>query len=149
MLKAFKEFAVKGNALDMAVGVILGASFGTIVKSLVDDLIMPPIGLVLGGVDFSNLFVTLRDGAAPGPYASLAAAKQAGAVTLNAGVFANTVVSFVIVAFAVFLLVRGVNTLRERLEGPAAPKQQDCPFCFSKIDARATRCPHCTAEIGG
>lgn len=147
MLKAFKEFAMKGNALDMAVGVILGASFGTIVKSLVDDVIMPPIGLLLGGVDFSDIFVTLRSGAVPGPYPSLAAAKQAGAVTLNAGVFINTVISFLIVAFAVFLLVRGVGTLRSRLEAPAAAKQKDCPHCFGKVDVRATRCQHCTSEL--
>lgn len=147
MLKAFREFAMRGNALDMAVGVILGASFGGIVKSLVDDIIMPPVGLLLGGVDFSDIFVTLRAGNLPGPYPTLAAAKQAGAVTLNTGVFINTVISFIIIALAVFLLVRGINTLRTRMEGPPAAKHKDCPHCFGKVDVRARRCPHCTSPL--
>jgi large conductance mechanosensitive channel len=123
MLKEFKEFAMRGNVLDMAVGIIIGAAFGTIVNSLVNDMIMPPVGLALGGVDFTNLFVVLRDGTkTAGPYASLADAKAAGAVTLNYGVFANSIVSFMIVAFAIFMLVKGANSLKQRqAEAPAAP----------------------------
>ena len=121
MLKEFKEFAVKGNMLDMAVGIIIGAAFGTIIQSLVNDVIMPPIGLALGGVDFSDLFLTLRQGAVPGPYLTLADATAAGAVTLNYGVFANAIVSFLIVAFSVFLVVRSFNRLKRKEEGiPAA-----------------------------
>ncbi|MGE0160595.1 MAG: large conductance mechanosensitive channel protein MscL [Gemmatimonadales bacterium] len=114
MLKEFREFAVKGNVLDMAVGIIIGAAFGTVVQSLVNDVLMPPIGIMLGGVDFSDLFVTLRQGGVPGPYATLAAAREAGAVTINYGVFANSVISFLIVAFAVFLLVRSFNKLKRQ-----------------------------------
>jgi large conductance mechanosensitive channel len=122
MLKEFKEFAVKGNMLDMAVGIIIGAAFGTVVQSLVKDVIMPPIGLLLGGVDFTNLFLTVREGAAAGPYSTLAAAQEAGAVTINYGVFANAIISLLIVAFAVFLLVKGFNKLkREQEAAPAAP----------------------------
>jgi large conductance mechanosensitive channel len=123
MLKEFKEFAMRGNVLDMAVGIIIGAAFGTIVTSLVNDLIMPPVGLALGGVDFTNLFVVLRDGTkAAGPYASLADAKAAGAVTLNYGVFANSIVSFLIVAFAIFMVVKGANSLKQKqAEAPATP----------------------------
>jgi large conductance mechanosensitive channel len=122
MLKEFKAFALKGNVLDMAVGIIIGAAFGTVVQSLVNDVLMPPIGIPLGGVDFSNLFLTLREGASPGPYASLAAAKEAGAVTINLGVFANAVISFVIVAFAVFMLVKSFNKLKTaEATAPAAP----------------------------
>jgi large conductance mechanosensitive channel len=123
MLKEFKEFAMRGNVIDMAVGIIIGAAFGTIVNSLVNDVIMPPIGLALGGVDFTNLFVTLRDGAkAAGPYASLADAKAAGAVTLNYGVFANSIVSFLIVAFAIFVIVKGANSLKQQqAEATPAP----------------------------
>ncbi len=151
MLKEFKEFAVRGNVVDMAVGIIIGASFGGIVKSLVDDIIMPPIGLVLGNVDFTNLYVVLKQGAAAAPYASLAEAKKAGAVTLNYGVFINSMVSFLIVAFAVFLLVRTINRLRQEVEQPAsaeeAPKTKECPRCLSQIPAGATRCPHCTSDL--
>lgn len=123
MLKEFKEFAMRGNVLDMAVGIIIGAAFGTIVNSLVNDVIMPPVGLALGGVDFTNMFATLREGAkAAGPYASLAAAKDAGAVTLNYGVFVNSIVSFLIVAFAIFMIVKGANSLKQKqVEAPAAP----------------------------
>ncbi len=125
MLKEFKEFAVKGNVLDMAVGIIIGAAFGTVVKSLVTDVIMPPIGLLLGGVDFSNLFITVRQGTAAGPYETLAAAQEAGAVTINYGVFANEIVSFLIVAFAVFMLVRSFNKLKREEEAapPPAPPE--------------------------
>jgi large conductance mechanosensitive channel len=147
MLKEFKEFAMRGNVVDMAVGIVIGAAFGTIVKSFVDDVLMPPIGLALGNVDFSNLFVTLKDGAkAAGPYASLAAAKAAGAVTLNLGVFLNTVISFLIVAFAVFLVVKGVNTMK-REAPPPPPDTRECPFCLSTIPVKAQRCPHCTSQL--
>jgi large conductance mechanosensitive channel protein len=149
MFKEFREFAVKGNVVDMAVGIIIGAAFGAIVKSLVDDVVMPPVGLVLGNVDFSNLYLLLKDGAVAGPYASLAEAKKAGAVTLNYGLFANAVVSFLIVAFAVFLLVRGINRLRREQESaPAAePATKECPYCCSAVPLKATRCPHCTSEL--
>ncbi len=149
MFREFKEFAVKVNVVDMAVGIIIGAAFGAIVKSLVDDVIMPPIGLVLGNVDFSNLYLLLRDGAVAGPYASLAEAKKAGAVTLNYGLFINAVVSFTIVAFAVFLLVRAINRLKRQVEAPAAaePATKECPYCCSAVPVKATRCPHCTSEL--
>ncbi len=126
MLKEFKEFAMRGNVLDMAVGIIIGAAFGTIVTSLVADLIMPPIGLILGGVDFTNLFVVLREGTKPGPYLALTDAKAAGAVTLNYGAFVNTIVSFVIVAFAIFMMVKGMNSLkRAEPTAPPAPPTKD------------------------
>ncbi len=149
MWKDFKEFAVKGNAMDMAVGIIIGAAFGTIVKSLVSDVIMPPIGLLLGNVDFSNLFVVLKAGAEAGPYASLSDAQATGAVTVNYGVFMNTIISFVIVAFSVFLLVRSMNRLRRQQEAPKpAPTTKECPYCFSTIPLKATRCPSCTSTLG-
>jgi len=148
MFKEFKEFALKGNVVDMAVGIIIGAAFGTIVNSLVADIIMPPIGLILGKVDFSSLFIVLKEGKVIGPYESLATAKAAGAVTVNYGAFINTIVSFLIVAFAVFLLIRNINRLREEKEAPpAAPTTKECPFCFSVIPLKATRCAHCTSEI--
>lgn len=150
MLKEFREFAMRGNVVDMAVGIIIGAAFGAIVKSLVDDVIMPPIGLMLGNVDFSNLFVVLRQGTKEaGPYATVAAAHNAGAVTLNYGLFINTLISFVIIAFAVFMLVRAMNRLKDRLEpaAPRAPEIKDCPYCFSSIPLKATRCPHCTSAL--
>jgi len=149
MLKEFKEFAMRGNVVDMAVGIIIGAAFGTIVKSLVSDIIMPPIGLLLGNVDFTNLFAVLREGTAAGPYASLADAQKAGAVTINYGVFANTIISFVIVAFAVFLLIRSINRLKRKEEAtPEEPTTKDCPYCVSPIPIKATRCPNCTSELG-
>jgi large conductance mechanosensitive channel len=150
MLKDFKEFAMRGNVVDMAVGIVIGAAFGAIVKSFVDDVLMPPIGLLLGNVDFSNLFLTLKEGGkAAGPYASLAAAKAAGAVTLNLGVFINTVISFLIIAFAVFLVIKGINRLqREKEAPPAVPTTRECPFCLSTIPLNASRCPHCTSELG-
>ena len=150
MFKEFKEFAMKGNVLDMAIGIIIGAAFGTIVKSLVADVIMPPVGLLLGNVDFTNLFVVLKEGAkAVGPYASLADAQAAGAVTLNYGSFINTIVSFLIVAFSVFMLVKSVNKFQRKKEEipPAAPTTKSCPFCYSVISIQATRCPSCTSEI--
>lgn len=148
VMAEFKKFAMRGNVVDMAVGIIIGGAFGTIVKSLVDDVIMPPIGLLLGGVDFSDLFITLKEGATAGPYATVEAAKEAGAVTLNAGLFINSVISFTIVAFAVFLLIKGMNSLQKKEEeAPAEPTEKDCPHCFTKIPIKATRCPHCTSEI--
>jgi len=152
MLKEFKEFIMRGNVVDMAVGIVIGASFGGIVKSLVDDVLMPPIGLLLGRVDFSNLYLILREGATPGPYAALAEAKKAGAVTLNLGLFVNTVISFLIVALAVFLVVRAMNRLKAlqaAREPEAAPSTRDCPFCASTISIRAVRCPQCTSELAG
>src|ERR1700752_4839521 len=139
MIKEFRDFAARGNVIDLAVGVIIGAAFGKVVTSIVTDLIMPPIGMALGRVDFSNLFVALNRGT----YASLAEAKTAGAPTLNYGVFLNTCLEFVIVAFAVFLLVKQVN----RLKGPVAVDTRDCPFCLTKMPLKATRCPACTSEV--
>lgn len=148
MIKEFKEFAMRGNVLDMAVGIIIGGAFGTIVKSLVDDVLMPPIGLLLGGVDFSNFFLVLKQGAkAAAPYAALADAKAAGAVTVNYGLFLNAVISFLIVAFAVFMLIRSVNMLRRKEEAPAEPTTKVCPFCMSTIAIRASRCSYCTSEV--
>jgi large conductance mechanosensitive channel len=132
----------------MAVGIIIGAAFGTIVKSVVDDVIMPPIGLLLGNVDFSDLFLTLKQGAAAGPYATLELAKKAGAVTLNYGAFFNTVVSFLIVAFSVFLLVKGMNKLKKQQEvPPAALTTKECPHCLSTIPIKASKCAHCTSSL--
>jgi len=146
MFKEFKEFAMRGSVVDMAVGIIIGAAFGAVVKSLVADIIMPPIGLLLGNVDFTNLFLTLKAGKVAGPYASLAAAQAAGAVTLNIGMFINTIVSFIIVTYAVFLLIRGINRLQRPPEVP--PTTKECPHCASEIPLKATRCPHCTSELG-
>ncbi len=149
MFKEFKEFAMRGNVVDMAVGIIIGGAFGTIVKSLVSDVLMPPIGLLLGGVDFTNLFAVLKGGATtPGPYAALADAQAAGAVTVNYGVFFNAVISFLIVAFAVFLLIKGINAAKRKEEPPAEPTTKDCPYCLSAIPIKATRCGHCTSELG-
>ena len=148
LVEEFKKFAMRGNVVDMAVGIIIGGAFGTIVKSLVNDVVMPPIGLLLGGVDFSDIFITLKEGAIAGPYATVTAAKEAGAVTLNAGLFINSVISFLIVAFAVFLLIKGMNRLQKKSEeAPAEPTDKDCPFCCTSIPIKATRCPHCTSEV--
>ena len=151
MLDEFKKFAMRGNVVDMAVGIIIGGAFGTIVKSLVADVIMPPVGLLLGGVDFSNLFITLKEGANAGPYATLAIAQEAGAVTISYGIFINAVISFLIVAFAVFLLIRGINNMQaaEEEEPAAEPTEKDCPYCATSIAIKATRCPNCTSELGG
>jgi large conductance mechanosensitive channel len=142
MLKEFKEFAVKGNVLDMAVGIILGVAFGKIVTSFVEDIIMPPIGLLLGRVDFTNLFFSLTGR----HFESLAAAKASGAPTINYGLFLNSIFNFLIVAFAIFLLVRQVNRFRRQQESPA-PATRECPHCLSAIPLRATRCPFCTADL--
>jgi large conductance mechanosensitive channel len=148
MWKEFKEFAIKGNAVDMAVGIVIGAAFGKIVDSLVKDIMMPPLGMLLGKVDFSNLFLVLADGKTPGPYPTLMLAQQAGAVTLNVGLFINIVISFLIVAFAVFVVVRSINRLRASKEAPApAVTTKDCPYCYSPIPLPATRCPHCTSVL--
>lgn len=145
MLKEFKEFAMRGNVLDMAVGIIIGAAFGRIVTSLVNDVIMPPIGVLLGGVDFTEIYINLSGSS----YESLAAAKEAGAATINFGVFINTVLNFLIVAFAIFLLIRNVNRLKRKEEAaPApAPTTRDCPHCLSSIPIKATRCAHCTSQL--
>lgn len=143
MWKEFKEFALRGNVIDLAVGIIIGAAFGRIVTSLVNDILMPPIGLLLGRVDFSNLFISLG-----GRYASLAEAQAAGAPTINYGIFINTVLEFIIVALAVFILVRQVNRLSRRPEAaPAEPTTRECPYCLSTIPLKATRCPHCTSQL--
>jgi large conductance mechanosensitive channel len=141
MLKEFKEFAMRGNVLDMAVGIIIGAAFGKIITSLVTDILMPPLGLLLGKVDFSNLFLNISGKS----YDSLAAAKAAGAATINYGIFLNSIIDFLIVAFAIFLLVRQVN--RWNQPAPAAPTTKDCPYCAMKIPISASRCPHCTSQI--
>jgi large conductance mechanosensitive channel len=148
MFKEFKEFAMRGNVVDMAVGIIIGASFGTIVKSLVDDVLMPVIGLLMGNVDFANFFLVLKAGKVAGPYATLAEAKAATAVTMNYGLFINSIVTFLIVAFAVFLLIKQINALqKQEAAPPAAPTTKECPFCLSAVPLKATRCPHCTSEL--
>ena len=150
MFKEFKEFAMRGNVVDMAVGIIIGAAFGAIVSSLVSDVLMPPLGLLLGDVDFSNLFMVLKEGANPAPYASLTEARAAAAVTINYGVFLNHVISFLIVAFAVFMLVRGVNKLkRQEPIKTTEPATKTCPYCMSTISIKATRCAFCTSELKG
>ncbi|HIE57036.1 MAG TPA: large-conductance mechanosensitive channel protein MscL [Anaerolineales bacterium] len=148
MLKEFKEFIMRGNVIDMAVGIIIGAAFGAIIKSLVGDILMPVFGLLLGGADFTNLFIVLREGSSPAPYGTLAAAQEAGAVTMNYGLFFNAIVSFLLVAFAIFLLIRTINRMRKEEEAPSAePTTKECPYCFTEIPLQATRCPHCTSEI--
>ena len=148
MLKEFREFAMRGNVVDMAVGIVIGAAFGAIIKSLVADVIMPPIGLLLGNVDFANLFIVLKQGATAGTFATVAEAQKAGAVTLNYGVFINTIISFIIVAFAIFLLVKSMNKMRrEEVAAPEEPTTKECPYCFSTIPISATRCPFCTSEL--
>ena len=144
MLKEFREFALKGNAVDLAIGVIIGAAFGAVVTSLVNDIMMPPIGKLLGGVDFTNFFLVLSGGV----YPSLKAAKDAGAATLNYGIFLNTLINFVIVAFALFLVVRTMNRLKRTQPAPAAAStEKPCPYCAMNIPLKATRCPHCTSNV--
>ena len=153
MLKEFRQFIMRGNVVDMAVGIIIGVAFGAIVTSLVSDVIMPPIGLLLGDVDFTNLFTVLKSGSPVGPYASLADAKTAGAVTINYGVFLITVISFIIIAFAVFMIVRYVNRLRYQMDrqkeeaAQAEPTTKECPYCLSSIPLKASRCPQCTSQL--
>ena len=152
MLKDFKAFITRGNVVDMAVGIIIGVAFGAIVSSAVSDVIMPPIGLALGNIDFSDLMIVLKEGATPGPYASLAAAKAAGAVTVNYGQFINTIINFLIIAAVVFfLIVRPLAKLQEKQKATApvaAPTTKECPFCYSAIPIKATRCPSCTSQLG-
>ena len=144
MWKEFKEFALKGNAVDLAIGVIIGAAFGAIVTSLVSDIMMPPIGEALGGVDFSNLFLVVGDGT----YPSLAEAQKAGAATINYGVFLNKLINFLIVAFVLFMVVRGMNRMKREAPAPApAPTEKECPQCATSIPIKAKRCPHCTSNI--
>src|SRR5579872_4710331 len=146
MLKEFRDFAMRGNVVDLAVGLIIGAAFGKIVTSLVNDILMPPLGLVLGHVDFSNLFINLSGQ----HYATLAEAKQAGAATLNYGLFINTIIDFVIVAFAIFILIKQINRLQQLHKteaAPAAPATKTCPYCISTIPLAATRCPNCTSQL--
>ncbi|MFN2160012.1 MAG: large-conductance mechanosensitive channel protein MscL [Anaerolineales bacterium] len=150
MWDEFKKFAMRGSVVDMAVGIIIGAAFTSIVNSLVDDIIMPPIGMLLGKVDFANLYLTLQEGDPAGPYLTLVEAQQAGAVTINYGLFLNSLISFLIVAFTVFLLLRAVNRLQDELaEGEPAeePTTKKCPFCLSEINIKAKRCPQCTSEL--
>jgi len=142
MFKEFKEFAMRGNVLDMAVGIIIGAAFGRIITSLVNDVIMPPIGLLLGRVDFSSLFINLSGT----PYASLADARKAGAAVIGYGAFLNTILDFVVVAFVIFLLIRQVNKMKKE-PAPAATTTKECPYCLSVIPLKATRCAHCTAQL--
>ena len=148
MFKEFKEFAIKGNAVDLAVGVIIGAAFGAIVTSLVKDILMPPIGLLTGGLDFSNKFLVLKDAAGGAVFATPADAVKAGAITWNYGNFITVVINFIIVAFCIFLVVRALNKMKRPTPG-AAPVSKDCPFCAMTVPIKATRCPHCTSEMTG
>ena len=144
MLKEFREFALKGNAVDLAIAVIIGAAFGAIVTSLVNDIMMPPVGKALGGVDFTNLFVVLGEGT----YPSLKAAKEAGAATINYGVFINVIINFLIVAVVLFMVVKAVNRLKREQPAPArAPTEKECPQCATSLPIRAKRCPHCTSDL--
>ncbi|MCI0340790.1 MAG: large conductance mechanosensitive channel protein MscL [Planctomycetales bacterium] len=145
MWKEFREFATRGSVVDMTVGIVVGGALGTIAKSLVEDVLMPPLGFFLGAVDFSNVYLLLRHGTPPPPYASLAQARHAGAVTLNVGLFANAVVSFLVLALAMFLIVRLLN--RWRRLAPVEADRKDCPRCLFRIPARATRCGHCTSDL--
>lgn len=148
MLKEFKEFAMRGNVIDMAVGIVIGAAFGAIVKSLVADVLMPPIGLLMGNVDFSNLFIVIKEGAAAAPYATVADAEKAGAVIVKYGVFINTIISFIIIAFAIFVLIKNINRLKRQEEvPPPEPTTKECTFCFTTIPIKASRCPNCTSEL--
>jgi len=153
MIAEFRKFILRGNVLDLAVGIIIGAAFTSIVNSLVNDVIMPPIGLALGGVDFSNIFIPLKDGSPPGPYATLADAQAAGAVTLNVGLFVNAVINFLIIALVVFLIIRAVNRMTQpltrRKEEPGEPVNKECPYCITSIPYKATRCPNCTSQLEG
>ena len=144
----FKQFVMRGNVIDMAVGIIIGGAFTKIVNSMVADILMPPLGLLMGQVDFSNWFVVIKEGAeAAGPYTTLAAAQAAGATTLNIGNLLNAVISFLIVAFCIFILIKGINKLNRNKVEAAVPTTKECPHCFSAIDLRATKCPHCTADL--
>ncbi|MHB1346521.1 MAG: large conductance mechanosensitive channel protein MscL [Candidatus Humimicrobiaceae bacterium] len=143
MWKEFKNFVIHGNAMELAIGIIIGVAFGGIVNSLVNDIIMPPIGLALGKVDFVNLFAVLREGSVPGPYLSLEAAKAAGAITINYGFFINTIISFILIALVIFFIVKAINNSRKKEAVPT----KTCPFCFTTIDIKATKCPNCTSGL--
>jgi large conductance mechanosensitive channel len=148
MIKEFKEFILRGNVIDLAVGIVIGAAFVAIVTSLVNDIIMPPIGMLLGGVDFSNLFILIQEGSPGGPYATLVDAQTAGAVTINIGLFINALITFLIISLVVFLLIRAVNRLVASEEVPEeAPTTKECPYCLSEIAIKASRCPNCTSEL--
>jgi large conductance mechanosensitive channel len=150
MLQEFKKFALRGNVIDMAVGIVIGAAFSSIVNSLVNDILMPPLGWLLGGVDFEDFYLTIHSGTPAGPYASLADAQAAGAVTINYGIFINSIISFLILALAMFLLIRAINRLQagsKAKEEAASPTTKECPFCFKDIPVQATRCPHCTSQL--
>ncbi|MCF8382393.1 MAG: large conductance mechanosensitive channel protein MscL [Chlorobium sp.] len=148
MLKEFRAFVLRGNVADMAVGIIIGGAFGAIVNTLVSDVLMPPLGLLIGGIDFSNFYLVLKEGATAGPYAALADAKASGAVTVNYGIFLNALISFLIMAFAVFMLIKSLNSMRPKPEPSSpAPAVKECPFCCSTIPAKASRCPSCTSRL--
>jgi len=145
MRKEFKEFIMRGSMLDLAIGIVIGVAFSAIINSLVNDIIMPPIGLALGKVDFANLFVVLREGSTASPYLTLEAAREAGAVTLNYGIFVNTIISFLIIALVLFFIIKAVNSVKKKEQAETVTKS--CPYCFSSIDIKATRCPNCTSEL--
>lgn len=149
MWKEFKAFAVRGNVIDMAVGIIIGAAFTTVVQSLVKDILMPPLGLLTSDIDFSNAFLVLSEGTPPGPYASLQVAEEAGAAVLRYGIFVNSLISFALVSFAIFMLIRYINKLRDprQTPEPVSPTVKKCSFCYSDIPIQATRCPHCTSRL--
>lgn len=146
MLKEFKKFALRGSVIDLAIGIIIGSSFSSVVNSLVEDIIMPPIGLLLSDVDFSNIYILLKEGSFPKPYASLSIAEEAGAVTLNVGLFINSLISFLIIAFVVFLIIKGINNLRKE-EEPEVPSTKECMYCMTEIPINAVRCPNCTSKL--
>jgi large conductance mechanosensitive channel len=150
MLEEFKKFIMRGNVLDLAVGVVMGAAFGAVVTSFTNDILMPPIGLLLGGVDFTNLFVVLKADGGVEPYKTLVDAQAAGAVTMNFGLFINVIISFLITAFALFLIIKAANRLQPEEEEapPPAPMTKPCPYCYTEIPIPATRCPHCTSDLG-
>jgi len=147
MVNEFKSFVLRGNVADMAVGIIVGGAFGAVVNTLVSEVLMPPLGLLIGGVDFSNFYLVLKQGSVSGPYASLAAARAAGAVTMNYGVFANAIISFLIMAFAVFMLIKSLTAIRSKPEPEAAASGKECPYCCSSVPVKATRCPACTSQL--
>jgi large conductance mechanosensitive channel len=149
MLKEFKAFAMRGNVLDMAVGIIIGAAFGTIVSSLVNDIIMPPIGILLGNIDFKNLFLVIKEGtAAAAPYLTIDDAQKAGAVTINYGRFINTIITFLIVAFSIFMMIKGMNVAKKKeIPAPVVPTVKECPHCATSIPIKAAKCPNCTSDL--
>jgi large conductance mechanosensitive channel len=149
MIEEFKKFIMRGNVIDLAVGVVIGAAFGSVVTSFTNNILMPPIGLLLGSVDFANIFVVLKAGDPAGPYNTLAAAQEAGAVTMNFGLFINVIIAFLITALVIFFLIKAVNRLQPAdEEAPPAPTTKPCPYCYTDIPIPATRCPHCTSELG-